>query len=157
MTFVGGSVYEGGNRRLGPPILNFVYPVEVHLPSKGSGLYANRISEAFRISVVHKNRRFYGQQQNRQLLAFGGDLTKNRVFCFMGGVIVPPSKLIVTNNCPPPRFLFLLGGVNYEGGRSNQKSSFMRGVIVPPSKLIVTNMFFVPHVYFCFLLGGVYY
>ena len=52
---------------------------------------------------------------------------------------MPPSKLIVTNNCPP-RF-FLLGGVNYEGGRSNQKSSFMRGVIVPPSKLIVKHMF----------------
>ena len=34
----------------------------------------------------------------------------------------------------------LLGGVNYEGGRSNQKSSLMRGVIVPPSKLIVTNI-----------------
>ena len=50
---------------------------------------------------------------------------------------MPPSKLIVTNNCPPQGFL--LGGVNYEGGRSNQKSSFMRGVIVPPSKLIVNN------------------
>ena len=36
---------------------------------------------------------------------------------------------------------FCLGGVNYEGGRSNQKSSFMRGVIVPPSKLIVKIKF----------------
>ena len=52
---------------------------------------------------------------------------------------MPPSKLIVTNNCSPQGF-FLLGGVYYEGGRSNQKGSFMRGVIVPPSKLIVTNI-----------------
>ena len=39
---------------------------------------------------------------------------------------MPPSKLIVTNNFPPKGGV-LLGGVNYEGGRSNQKSSFMRG------------------------------
>ena len=51
---------------------------------------------------------------------------------------MPPSKLIVTNILSPKVFL-LLGGVNYEGGRSSQKSSFMRGVIVPPSKLIVNN------------------
>ena len=49
---------------------------------------------------------------------------------------MPPSKLIVTNICSP-KGLFLLWGVNYEGGRSNQRSSFMRGEIVPPSKLIV--------------------
>ena len=49
---------------------------------------------------------------------------------------MPPSKLIV-KNIVPPKGGVLLGGVNYEGGRSNQKSSFMRGVIVPPSKLIV--------------------
>ena len=53
---------------------------------------------------------------------------------------MPPSKLIVTNNCPPKGFV-LLGGINYEGGRSNQKSFLMKGVIVPPSKLIVTNYF----------------
>ena len=52
---------------------------------------------------------------------------------------MPPSKLIVKKICPPKGF-FLLGGVNYEGGRSNQKSFLMRGVIVPPSKLIVTNI-----------------
>ena len=46
---------------------------------------------------------------------------------------------------------FLLGGINYEGGRSNQTSSFMRGVIVPPSKLIVDNVFFPPRF---FLSGG---
>ena len=53
---------------------------------------------------------------------------------------MPPSKLIVTNIFFPQGF-FLLGGVNYEGGRSNQQSSFMRGVIVPLSKLIVTLFF----------------
>ena len=51
---------------------------------------------------------------------------------------MPPSKLIVT--CVfPSKGGFLIRGVNYEGGRSNPKSSFMRGVIVPPSKLIVKN------------------
>ena len=72
----------------------------------------------------------------------------------MRGVIVPPSKLIVANICFPQGF-FLLGGVYYEGGRSNQKDSFTRGVIVHPSKFIVTNMFFPQG--FLFLLGGVYY
>ena len=48
---------------------------------------------------------------------------------------MPPSKLIVKNICSP-KVLFIRG-VNYEGGRSNPKSSFMRGLIVPPSKLIV--------------------
>ena len=52
---------------------------------------------------------------------------------------MPPSKLIVTNNCSSKVVFFR--GVNYEGGRSSQQSSFMRGVIVPPSKLIVTNVF----------------
>ena len=52
---------------------------------------------------------------------------------------MPPSKLIVTHILPS-KGGFLLGGVSYEGGRSNQKTSFMRGVIVPPSKLIVTNI-----------------
>ena len=50
---------------------------------------------------------------------------------------MPPSKLIVKNACFPQGGGFLLGGVNYEGGRSNQTSSFMRRVIVRPSKLIV--------------------
>ena len=53
---------------------------------------------------------------------------------FLRGLIVPPSKLIVTI-CFPSK-----GGVSYEGRRSNQQSFFMRGVIVPPSKLIVTNI-----------------
>ena len=58
---------------------------------------------------------------------------------------MPPSKLIVKCFFPPS--FFLLGGVNYEGGRSNHKSSFMRGVIVPPSKLIVKKCF-PPKVFF---------
>ena len=70
----------------------------------------------------------------------------------MRGVIVPPSKLIVTF-VPPSRGNYE-GGVNYEGGRSNQKSSFMRGVIVPPSKLIVNNLF--PPQGLFFIRGGYY-
>ena len=86
------------------------------------------------------NRCFYGQKQNHHFLVFGGfDQTP---FFVIRGVLVPPSKLIVTNNFPP-KGGGLLGGVNYEGGRSNQISSFMRGVIVPPSKLIVNNNKFV--------------
>ena len=53
---------------------------------------------------------------------------------------MPLSKLIVTNICSPKVFV-LLGGVNYEGARSNRTSSFMRGVIEPPSKLMVKTMF----------------
>ena len=55
MTFVGGSVYEGGNRRLGPPILtplslkNLHNRIEMPLP------YAIRISEALRIYFVNKS------------------------------------------------------------------------------------------------------
>ena len=59
---------------------------------------------------------------------------------------MPPSKLVV-NVLFSPKDFFLLGGVNYEGGRSKQKSSFMRGVIVLPSKLIV-NKDFPPNVFF---------
>ena len=51
---------------------------------------------------------------------------------------MPPSKLIVKQVLPPKVFCFIRG-VNYEGGRSNQKGSFMTGVIVPPSKLIATR------------------
>ena len=55
---------------------------------------------------------------------------------------MPPSKLIVPIVFVPQCFVFcLLGGVNYDGCRTNQTSFFcwMRGVIVPPSKLIVTS------------------
>ena len=53
---------------------------------------------------------------------------------------MPPSKLVV-NIFFTPKICFYEGGLNYEGGRSNQQSSFMRGVIVPLSKLIVTLFF----------------
>ena len=53
---------------------------------------------------------------------------------------MPPYKLIVTNICPH-KGGFLLGGVSYEGDRSNQKSFLMRGVIVPQSKLVVKICF----------------
>ena len=66
----------------------------------------NHIYEAFRIDLVHKSF-FYGQQQNPILLVFGGDLTNNHFF--MRGVIVPPSKLIVTHNFAPKVF-FIRGG-----------------------------------------------
>ena len=50
MTFVGGSVYEVGNRRLGPPILTppFIKDPFLISASKCPCPYANRISEAFR-------------------------------------------------------------------------------------------------------------
>ena len=41
----------------------------------------NHISEAFRMDLLI-NRCFYGQQQIRQLLVFGGGLTKRRC-CFL--------------------------------------------------------------------------
>ena len=52
---------------------------------------------------------------------------------------MPPSNLIVTNNLSP-KVVVLLGGVNYEGGRSNQQNAIYEGVIVPPSKLIVKRI-----------------
>ena len=54
------------------------------------------ISEAFRIDFDNKHLCFYGQQQNHHFLVFGGGSTKHSCF-FMRGVIVPPSKLIVTH------------------------------------------------------------
>ena len=99
-------------------------------------LTTNHISEAFRIDFVNRSM-LLRSKTKPHLFSIRGRFDQTSFF--MRGVIVPPSKLIVTNNCPPKVFC-LLGGINYEGGRSNQKSSFMRGVIVPPSKLIVTNI-----------------
>ena len=96
------------------------------------------------------NRCFYGQHTKPPFFCIRGRFDQTSFFC-LRGVIVPPSKLIVTNICSPKVF-FLLAGVNYEGGRSNQKRSFMRGVIVPPSKLIVKHACSPPS--FFFLLGG---
>ena len=94
----------------------------------------NHISEAFRTDVVNKSMLLRSKTKSH---VFSIRWRFDQTSFFMRGVIVPPSKLIVTSICSP-KVLFLLVGVNYEGGRSNQKSSFMRGVIVPPSKLIVT-------------------
>ena len=100
-------------------------------------LTKHHIFEAFRSDFVNKSI-LLRSNTKPPFFVFGGGLTKHR--SFMRGVIVPPSKLIVTNSCSP-KVVFLIRGVNYEGGRSNQTSSFMRGVIVPPSKLIVTKLF----------------
>ena len=107
-------------------------------------LTTNHISEAFRIDFVDESM-LLRSKTKPHFLVFGEGLTKHRFFV-MRGVIVPPSKLIVTNMFSP-EVLSLLGGVNYEGGRSNQTSSFMRGVIVPPSKLIVTKTVSPPRVF----------
>ena len=109
----------------------------------------NHISEAFRIYFDNKSM-LLRSKTKPPFFSIRGGLTKHSFF--IRGVIVPPSKLIVKTSFSPKGF-FLLGGVNYEGGRSNQKSSFMRGVIVPPSKLIVTNK--IPQ-RVGFLLGGGY-
>ena len=101
-------------------------------------LIKHHISEAFRIDFVNKSL-LLRSSTKRPIFSIRGRLDQKHIF--MRGVIVPPSKLIVTN-CFSPQVLFLLlRGVNCEGGRSNQKSlfCFMRGIIVPPSKLIVTN------------------
>ena len=112
-------------------------------------LTKHHISEAFRIDFVNKSMLLRSKTKPPFLLYSGGF---DQTSFFYKGVIVPPSKLIVNNNFPPKGF-FILGGVNYEGGRSNQKSSFMRGVIVPPSKLKVKKEI-PPKVV---LSGGVYY
>ena len=98
-------------------------------------LTKNQISEAFRIDFVNTSM-LLRSKTKPPFFSIRGRFDQTSFF-FMGGVIVPPSKLIVKNNSP--QGFFLLGGVNYEGGRSNQKSSFVRGVIVPPSKLIVNK------------------
>ena len=101
----------------------------------------NHISEAFRIDVVNKSM-LLRPKTKPHVFSIRGRFDQTS---FMRGVIVPPSKLIVTNNCPPNIYIYIyiyiFRGVNYEGGRSNQKSSFMGGVIVPPSKLIVKYLF----------------
>ena len=94
------------------------------------------ISEAFRIDFVNKS--MLRSKTKPPFFSIRGRFDQPSFF--MRGVIVPPSKLIVTNNFPP-KVLFFIRGVNYEGGRSNPKSSFMRGVIVPPSKLIFKKEF----------------
>ena len=108
MTFVGGSVYEGGNRRLGPPNLNpsFIKDPPPIIASKCPCPYANRISEAFRTYFVNKSM-LLRSKTKPPFLSIRGGLTKHRFF--IRGVIVPPSKLIVTNTFPPKGF-FIRGG-----------------------------------------------
>ena len=112
----------------------------------------HHISEAFRIDFVHKSMLL---RSNAKSPFFSIRGRFDQTSFFIREVIVPPSKLIVTNICFPKFFFlfFKLEGVNYEGGRSNQKSSFMRGVIVPPSKLIVNNFFFSPSCFFIYKGG----
>ena len=76
----------------------------------------NHISEAFRIDVVNKST-LLRSTTKPSMFSIGGMLDQKSFF--MRGVIVPPSKLIVTNICP------LQGGFSYEGGRSNQKYLFV--------------------------------
>ena len=74
-------------------------------------LTKNHISEAFRIDVVNKSM-FLRSTTKPPIVSIRGRF--DQTSSFMRGVIVPPSKLIVTNICSPKVF-FLLGGVNYEG------------------------------------------
>ena len=67
----------------------------------------NHISEAFRIDFVHKSMLLRSTTKS-PCLVFGGGLTKHRFL--IRGVIVPPSKLIVKNKCPPKVFCFIRGG-----------------------------------------------
>ena len=99
-------------------------------------LTKHHISEAFRIDFVNKSM-FLRSRTKPYFFSIRGGVDQTSFF--IRGVIVPPSKLIVTILFSPNGGV-LLGGVNYEGGRSNQTSSFMRGVIVPPSKLIVKKI-----------------
>ena len=111
-------------------------------------LTKHHISEAFRTNVDKSM--FLRSTTKATIFRIRGSFDQTSFL--VRGVIVPGSKLIVTNMFSP-EVVFVLGGVNYEGGRSNPKSSFMRGVIVPPSKLIVKHMFSPQG--FC-LLGGYY-
>ena len=86
-------------------------------------LTKNHMSAVFRIDVVNKSM-LLRSKTKPYLFSIRGRF--DQTSSFMRGVIVPPSKLIVTNYFAPKGF-FLLGGVNYEGGRSNQKTIFMRG------------------------------
>ena len=74
-------------------------------------LTKHHISEAFRTYFVNKSM-LLRSQTKPPFFSIRGRFDQTSFF--MRGVIVPPSKLIVTNNCPP-KVCFLLGGGNYEG------------------------------------------
>ena len=125
-----GSVYEGGNRRLGPSILTppFIKDPPLIIASKCPCPYANRISEAFRIDCVHKSMLLRSATKPSIL----GVLTKHHISESFRIDFVHKSMLL--RSTTKPSFFSIRG-------RFDQTSSFMRGVIVPPSKLIVTNNF----------------
>ena len=107
-------------------------------------LTKHHICEAFRIDFVNQSM-LLRSKTKPPFFSIRGRFDQTSFFV-MREVIVPPSKLIV-KKLFSPKGGFWLGGANYEGDRSNQKSSFMRGVIVPPSKLIVKTSFS-PKVFF---------
>ena len=76
-----------------PPILRF--------------LTKNHISEAFRIDFVHKSM-LLRSTTKPPFFSIRGRF--DQTSSFMMGVIVPPSKLIVTNNFSPKGGLFIMGG-----------------------------------------------
>ena len=128
MTFVGGSVYDGGNRRLGPPILTppFITAPPLIIVSKCLGPYANRISGVFRVDFVHKFM-FLRSATKPPMLRV---LTKNDISKNCRIDFVNKSMLLRSTTKPP---------ICSIRGRFGQTSFFMRGVTVLPSKLIVTN------------------
>ena len=79
MTFAGGSVYEGGNRRLGPPIITppFIKDPPIIIASKCPCPYADRIFEAFRIDCVHKSM-FLWSTTKPPIFSIRGGSTKHR-------------------------------------------------------------------------------
>ena len=70
-------------------------------------LINNHISEAFRIDVVHKSM-FLRSTTKPPFFSIRGRFDQKS--SFMRGVIVPLSKLIVTNNFSPKGGLFIRGG-----------------------------------------------
>ena len=76
-----------------PPILGFLN--EYH------------ISEAFRTDFVNKSM-LLRSTTKPPIFSIGGRF--DQISFFMRGVIVPPSKLIVTNMFFPQGFLFIRGG-----------------------------------------------
>ena len=76
-------------------------------PSLGD-LTNNHISEAFRIDFVNKSM-LLRSKTKPPFFSIRGGLTKHSFF-LIRGVIVPPSKLIVTNNFSPKGCFFIRGG-----------------------------------------------
>ena len=95
------------------------------MPSKGSGPYANRISEAFRIDFVHR----YVFAVNNKTTNLGVLTNKHISAAFRIDVV--NQSLLLRSTTKPPIYSIR--------GRFDQKPLFMRGAIVPPSKLIVAN------------------